>query len=129
MDSLRRELTSIIDRYLELFPEPRKALPGDEFYFTETISIAFHAGTRASNLAEFHVAIRHVDPGSIYYRFCEAGVRHGADDFSTWFEDVLEKKDLAEAIRSIDPFMHTIEGIRERIVEAVGKRIRKDTEG
>jgi hypothetical protein len=127
--SLRRELTGIIDRYLELFPEPRNALPGNEFCFTETISITFHVGIRASNLAEFHAAIRHVNPASIYYHFYEARVRHGTDDFSTWFEDILEKKDLAEAIRAIDPFMHAIEGIRTRIVEAVERRIRRDIEG
>lgn len=129
MDSVRRELIGIINGYLDSFPEPRIALPGNEFYFAETISITFHVGIRVSNLAEFYSAIRHIDPGSIYYHFYEARVRHGTDDFSTWFEDVLDKKDLAEAIRAIDPFMHAIEGIRARIVEAAEKRIRRDMEG
>ena len=53
----------------------------------------------------------------------------GTDDFSTWFEDVLKKKDLAETIRAIDPFMHTTEGIRQHIVETVEKEIRQDMEG
>lgn len=129
MVSLRRELTGVIDRYLERFPEPRDALPGDEFYFTETITITFNVGIRARNLAEFLAAIRYVDPGSIYYHFYEARIRLGTDDFSTWFEDVLKKKDLAETIRAIDPFMHTTEGIRQHIVETVEKGIRQDMEG
>ena len=129
MISLRSELTGVIDRYLEHFPAPRDALPGDEFYFTETITIIFHVGLQARNLAEFLTAIRYIDPGSIYYHFYEARVRHGADDFSTWFEDILKKKDLAEAIRAIDPFMHTTEGIRQHIVEIVEKEIRQDMEG
>ena len=51
------------------------------------------------------------------------------DDFSTWFEDALEKQDLAKTIRSIDPFMHTTEGIRQHIIETVEKQVKNDMEG
>ena len=126
---LRAALTGIIDRYLQHFSEPRHALPGDEFYFLETITITFSAGIRARNLAEFLTAIRYIDSGCIYYHFYEARIRHGTDDFSTWFEDVLEKQDLAKTIRSIDPFMHTTEGIRQHIIETVEKQVKNDMEG
>lgn len=129
MGSLRRELAETIDRHLEVHPEPRSALPGDEFYFTETISITFHLGIRARNLAEFLMAIRYVDPGSVYYHFYEARIRHGTDDFSTWFAEVLEKPDLADAVRAIDPFMHTIEGIRRHLAEIAEREVQRDIEG
>jgi hypothetical protein len=120
MDALRHELILTIDRHLALYPQPREVLPGDEFHFAETITIAFPIGVRARNLAEFLAAIRYVDTGCLYYHFYEARVRHGSDDFSSWFEDVLGKRELAAAVRAIDPFMH-----RNEVVE---KEIRQEME-
>jgi len=127
---LRAELFRVIDSYLELFPEPREAMPGDEFYFNQTITFVFPTGIRAQNLAEFLMAVKHVDVGSIYYHFYEARTRlgSGADDFSAWMENVFGKRSLAEQLRAIDPFMHTIEGIREHVIEAVEAEVRRDME-
>lgn len=124
LPSLRQEFLVYIDDYILRFPEPRNAIPGDEFYFNETVTIIFPAGMQAKNLAEFLLAARYVDPACIYYHFYEARLRHGADDFSTWIEDVLNNQQLAKAIRAIDPFMHNIEGIRTHIVEAVENNVR-----
>jgi hypothetical protein len=127
---LRDELIHVINDYLERFPEPKEAMPGDEFYFNETVTLIFPAGIRAKNLAEFLTAIKYVDSDSIYYHFYEARIRLGSgiDDFSRWIEDVFGKKDLAEKTRTIDPFMHTIEEIRKHIIAAVGEEVRKDME-
>jgi hypothetical protein len=127
---LRNELLAVIDEYIGKFPEPREAMPGDEFCFNETITLVFPAGIRAKNLAEFLTAIKYVDGGSIYYHFFEARIRLGGgiDDFSRWIEDVLGKKELVEKIRAIDPFMHNLEGIREYIVEVVEEEVRKGME-
>jgi len=130
IQDLRKGLLEAIDYYLNTFPEPREVMPGDEFYFKETISILFPVGIRANNLAEFLIAIRFIDSGSLYYHFFEARsrLRRESDDFSRWFEEALEKKDLVEKIRAIDPFMHTIEEIRVHIVEAVEEEVKKDME-
>jgi hypothetical protein len=130
ISDLRKQLIHVIDDYLKRFPEPREAIPGDEFYFNETVTLIFPVGTRAKNLAEFLTAIKFVDSDCIYYHFYEARIRLGSgiDDFSRWIEDVFGKKDLAEKIRAIDPFMHTIEEIRGHIVEAVEEEVRKDME-
>ena len=45
-----------------------------------------------------------------------------------WLEGALGKKEIALKIRGIDPFMHTLEGIREHLVEAVEDEARKDME-
>jgi hypothetical protein len=130
IDDLRSEILRVIDDYLERFPEPRKAMEGDEFYFNETITFTFPTGIRARNLAEFLMGIRYVDTGSIYYHYYEARIRlrGGVDDFSSWIDAGLKKPELAERIRSIDPFMHDVEGIREHIVEAVEEEVRRDME-
>ena len=90
----------------------------------------FPAGIRARNLAEFLTGIKYVDSNSIYYHFYEARMRLGSavDDFSMWLEESLDKKELAAKIRSIDPFMHSVEGIREHLVEDIEKELRKDME-
>jgi hypothetical protein len=127
---LRNELLKVIDDYLKMFPEPRKVMPGDEFYFNETTTLIFPVGIRAKNLAEFHMAVKHIDEGSIYYHFYEARIRlgGGTDDFSKWIEDFFGKKELAGKIRAIDPFMHTIEEIRVHLLEAVEEEVKKDME-
>ncbi|MEW6067633.1 MAG: DUF5752 family protein [Nitrospirota bacterium] len=130
INDLRNKLVAVIDEYLINFPEPRKAIHGDEFYFNETITLIFPVGIRAKNLAEFLTAIKFVETGSIYYHFYEARIRlgGGVDDFSRWIEDAFEKKELAEKIRTIDPFMHNIEEIRGHITELVEGEVRKDME-
>jgi hypothetical protein len=128
--NLRNELIKVIDKYLALFPSSREAMPGDEFYFNETVTFIFPVGLRARNLAEFMTAIKFIDPVSIYYHFYEARIRlgKGTDDFSRWIEDSLGKEALAGRIRSIDLFMHTIEEIRGHIVGAIEEEVRKDME-
>jgi hypothetical protein len=125
----RRELINTIDSHLNAFPASRGALPGEEFYFGESVTLVFPAGIRVRNLAEFLIAIKYIDRSSIYYHFYEARTRLGGgiDDFSQWFE-MIDQAALAERVRIIDPFMHTLDGIRARIVDAVEDEVRKTME-
>jgi hypothetical protein len=130
ISKLRKAILKVIDDYLKQFPEPREAMPGSEFYFNEAVTLLFPAGLRANNLAEFLIAIKYIDPPSLYYHFYEARIRlgSGVDDFSRWVGSALGKKDLAAKIKTIDPLMHTLEGIREHLVELVDEEVRKDME-
>ncbi len=130
IDAVRGELVRVIDDYLAHFPEPREALAGDEFFFNETVSLVFPVGVRARNLAEFLAAIKYVDAACIYYHFFEARMRLGSgkDDFSSWMEEVLGKTELAQRVRSIDPFMHSLEDIRQHVIDVVEEVVRNDME-
>jgi len=130
LKEIRDELVKVIDFYLETFPEPREVIHGEEFFFNETIVLTFPMGVRAKNLAEFLIGIKFVDVDSIYFHFYEARVRlgSGTDDFSMWVETTLGKKDLAAKLRAIDPFMHTVEEIREHIIEVVEQEVKADME-
>jgi hypothetical protein len=130
VQDLREDFLRVIDGYLEVFPEPREAFPGDEFYFNETISLVVPLGIRVRNLSEFLVAVKYVNPGSIYYHFFEAKIRlsEGINDFSAWIASSLDKKELSEKIRAIDPFMFNLEEIRNRIISLVEKEARRDME-
>jgi hypothetical protein len=127
---LRNELIRVIHVYRANFPEPREVLPGNEFYFTETITIIYPVGIRAKNLAEFLTAMKYIDIGSIYYHFFEARTRLGGetDDFSKWILDGFGKKGLAEKISAIDPFMHNLEGIKIYLVETIEEEVKRDME-
>lgn len=120
-EALRVELLRVLDEYTEKFPAPREAMDGEEFYFNETVTLVFPLGVTATDLNGLTSAVREIDPGSIYYHFYEARRRlKGSDDFSHWVEDSLGLVEIAARIRSIDPFMHTIDGIRAHVIEAVG---------
>ena len=130
IDAVRRALVDAIDDYLVHFPEPREAMASDEFYFNETVSLVFPVGVRARNLAEFLAAIKYVDAACIYYHFFEARMRLGSgkDDFSSWMDQALGKTELALKVRSIDPFMHSLEDIRRHLIDVVEEVVRKDME-
>ncbi|MEW6186243.1 MAG: DUF5752 family protein [Thermodesulfobacteriota bacterium] len=130
IQDLRQELLRVIDDYLAVFPEPRQSFPGDEFFFNETLILVVPLGIQARNLAEFLMAVKYVDPASIYYHFYEAKLRlgGGVNDFSSWMETALGKKDLAEKINSIDVFMHNLEEVRYLIADLVEKEAHRDME-
>jgi len=130
--ALRKELIREIDAFLNVSPALHDVVSGNEFYFNETVSLTFPTGVKTKNLAEFLVAIEYIDAGSIYYHFYDSRVRLGegmVDDFSRWIEHSLGRKKLADHIRDIDPFMHSIESIRTHIKEIVSEYVRADMEG
>lgn len=132
VSAVRKELIREIDSFLNECPGPRDVVSGNEFYLNETITLVFSAGVKAKNLAEFLVAIEHIDEGSIYYHFFDSRVRLGegvVDDFSRWIEHGLEEKELADKIRALDPFMHSIERIRGHIMKVIKEHIRTKMEG
>jgi hypothetical protein len=130
--NVRQELLREIDAFLKDFPEPHDVVSGNEFYFNETVSLSFPVGIKTKNLAEFLVAIQHIDAGSIYYHFYDSRVRLGegvVDDFSRWIEHTLFRKKIADRIRALDPFMHSIESIRMHIRNILEEYVRADMEG
>lgn len=129
MAGIRKEFLTVIDSYLDQFPEPREVLPGQEFYFEEAVTVTFDVGIKAQNLAEFLVGIKYVDDASIYYHFYEARLRQGTDDFSHWLGDFMGEEELAGKVRAIDPFMHSFEEVREHIVTWTEQEVRRNMEG
>ena len=129
-EELRSTILDLLGRHLRDFPAPRDAMSGSEFYFSENTLIAFPIGVRVKNLAEFLMGIRYVADRSIYFHFYDARTRlgHRRNDFSAWLEQALGKHALAERLMLIDPFMHNLEGIRAKIVEAVEDEVKRDME-
>jgi hypothetical protein len=130
IEELRHELLKAIDSRLRVPPRPRDAMGGNEFFFSEAITLVFPTHVRAASLAEFLIGIQYVDKSSIYYHFYEARIRlrGEADDFSKWFASLPGNEGLAEKIRSLDPFMDTLEGVRKHIIETVEDEMKKTME-
>lgn len=128
---IRHELLRILDDYIKDSPEPRHVREGDEFYFSETVTLTFPLGIKAKSLAEFLVAIKNIGTSCIYYHFYDARIRHGKgiDDFTRWIDKVIGDKKLAKKIKMIDPFMHSLEGIRSHITDLVEKHVKADMQG
>jgi len=119
---LRDRFVEILTNYLQ--PKKRKtpaAPEGSEFHFMSCRTFVLQTPFVARNPAEFREALRKVSVNSIYYHVFDAKLRleKGENDFSRWFRD-LGKTQLADEIARLDPYTHTLEGLRNRIIQLVG---------
>ena len=126
---LRARLVQVIESYLEQTRELRVAPAGEEFHFMDAVSFTFPTRHRASSLAEFAEQLKVVGVASIGFHLFEARLRVESDDndVSRWLEEQLREHDLAEAIRRLDPYTITTEGLRQRLLGLIAKRLEAET--
>jgi hypothetical protein len=124
--SLRQELIKVIKGYLNEFGVVRDVLPGLEFHFCKSISIAVPTNYVVWNLVDFCTALENVGLYSFYYHFFVARLRfeRHTNDFSVWFEEALDNPKLAKEISSINPYMFTLEELKKRIIDLVKLEIK-----
>jgi len=122
---LRDRLVAVIEEYLEGCRALRTAPPGEEFHFNDAVSFVLPTGHQAATLAEFAAALSAVGTASIGYHLFEAKLRLDADDndFSRWLERELDEGELAAAIRRLDPYSYTMEGLRQRLLAMLAPRL------
>jgi len=128
LGELRERTIAVIEDYLATRRELRTAPPGEEFHFMDAISFTLPTHHEASTLAEFAAGLREVGYATIAYHLFEARLRVGAEDndFSRWLEGELDERDLAAAIRSLDPYTHTMEGLRQRLLRMIATRLEEE---
>jgi len=120
---LRKAIIQVIDRHMEMPGWKGRDCPkGDEFYFAKSKSFVMPLGMEAHSLPEFFEKVAHISNVSMYFHFLEARLRLGrpTNDFSSWME-ACGRNDLAAAIDRLDPYLSTLEEVRDQIVE-VGYR-------
>lgn len=122
---LRAALIKTIENFIERTGNLRAAPPGEEFHFMQSVSFVLPTGQRASDLRAFHGMLGKISLDSIAYHMFDARLRleRGDNDFSHWFEDVLGEPKLADAFRRVDPYTHTVEGLRRRLLGLVDQRL------
>lgn len=118
--SLRQEIIGAIENYLTDNPvaKLRFATAGDEFHFVKSISFILPTPYLVYDLKEFAQAVRSVTIDSIYFHIFEARLRleKKTNDFSNWIESSLGIKKLAKNISRLDPYTHTLEDLRKRVI-------------
>jgi hypothetical protein len=125
LKQLRDRIVSVIDTYLEGRHALRTAPPGEEFHFRDAISFTVATAHEARTLAELRDELRRVGYATIAYHLFEARLRVGSDDndFSRWLDRDLGETELAAAIRRLDPYTHTMEGLRQRLIALLERRL------
>lgn len=123
LQALRERHVSIIEEYLAQCGSLREAMPGGEFHFVKSVSVIMPAPYEATDIREFIEAIRKLSPGSLYYHIFESRLRlgRGLNDFSAWLADSLDEPELARKVARLDPYAHSLEGLRGALIHLMEK--------
>jgi hypothetical protein len=122
---VRERLISIVRKYVgdaEVFlrvPEHKA------FYFSELKSFVVPIGKVAQDLKEFIRCVRHLSRGSLFYHLIEARIRLGQEtnDFSVWLNRIGKSR-LAREIESLNPYVYSLEGLKDEIIERVKQEMK-----
>ncbi len=127
---LRDRIMAVIEGYLEPRQALRTAPAGEEFHFMDAVSFVLPTRHRAASLAEFAEALGMVGGASIAYHLFESRLRNGGqeNDFSRWLEGELGERELAAAVRGLDPYSYTADGLRHRLTGMIAQRLRSRLE-
>ncbi len=125
LKDLRAAIIRTIEPYVTSERILRKAPPGEEFFFLKSILFTGETSYKARNLKEFLEGLKKVSIYSLYHHIFEAILRQpiGTNDFSYWLSTQLNEKSVAASIEKLDPYTHTMEGLRQRIIRLIEKRL------
>ena len=121
LHALQDRLVEILDAHVAADRNPRVAPEGEAFHFKDAVSFVLPTGHVARSTAEFRTAIERVSTASIAYHLFESRLRLGEEDndFSRWLERDVDLPAVARAIRALDPYTYTLEGLRQVLLGLV----------
>ena len=124
LGALKDRLLEILDTHLHTERNPRSAPEGEAFHFKDAVSVVLPTGHVAHSIADFRAALARVSTASIAYHLFESRLRLGAEDndFSLWLEHEADMGAVARAIRALDPYTYTLEGLRQVLLGLVPAR-------
>jgi hypothetical protein len=104
----------------------KHADPGEELHLMKSVSFILPTRYEASTLPEFGAMIESVSVDSIYFHMFESRLRleNPTNDFSRWLSESLDERALAEEVSKIDPYTHTLEGLRHSLLKGIQKRLK-----
>ena len=115
---LREAIVKTFETYLaEINWRIRDCLPGDGFHFCESKSFIMPSGVVAYDIPDFFAKLPRVTNASLYFHFFESRLRleQPTNDFSAWLS-YRGAGELAEAIDRLNPYLVTMEELREEII-------------
>jgi hypothetical protein len=121
LSALRIRLIEIIEAYRQEKPNAFSKRVDDPFYLHDVLRIVYPTDKFAYDLRTFFEVLATISIYSIYFHFFESRLQTHLfdDDFSIWIERSLHLPRLAEKIRKIDINVHTLEGLRSRILHLI----------
>jgi len=122
LEQLRNSFVEILQSHLEGTERLPSVPLGQEFHFMASRTYVIKTPHVAHSIEEFRDLLGHVSVNSLYFHIFEAKLRleKGENDFSQWLRD-LGKPALADQIARLDPYTHTLEGLRNKLIQLVEK--------
>ncbi len=117
LEAIRQSLIETIEEYLKEFPSPAPCLPGEEFFFDNSVVLVVPTAYEVGTVETFCGALEQVGTSSVYFHFFESRLRlgHGEDDISHWLSEI-GRKDLAQKVQALDPYFHSLEELRAKLL-------------
>ena len=127
LEELRLALVGKIEKAVHGGGNGRSVPDGAEFHFMRANRFSVPTSHQALDLGEFAECLKKVSISSLYLHIFEAKLRPplGVNDFSNWFDKQLGEKDLAKKVASLDPYTHTLEGLRLKIFGFIEARLKE----
>lgn len=125
--ALREKLAETIESHLKTNPRSaqRTAPDGEPFYFMKSVSFILPTPYTATTLKEFAEILKKISVYSLYFHIFEARLRleQPTNDFALWLKENLKEEKLAQQVEFLDPYTHTLESLRGKLIALVEKRI------
>lgn len=117
IETLRQELTDVIDERLDETEVMLFARADQQFNFVRSIIVVFDTHRRLSRPEDLVVALPDMSVGSIFYHFIDARRREpiGQDDFSAWLEGMGCEDDICPVLQGIEPYFESLYALRDRL--------------
>jgi hypothetical protein len=127
-----RDIETLRERVLEAAETPAgdasgtlPVAPGQEFYFSSSVSVEFDLGVEARTVADLIACLKEVPATSLYYHLFEGRLRteDGWDDISLWLLGSGFER-AAERLRDLDIYMASLESCRRVVLELLARDAR-----
>jgi len=124
LGALRDKIVEILDGYLNQNPAGGTIPAKHGFYFCRAIGIVLKTKYEAWDYDEFCAALKKVGLRSLFFHFFEARLRLAkqSNDFSNWIKDNYGDEVLAKKIEALDPYIYTMDQLRDQIIALVRKK-------
>lgn len=116
LTALKESIIKVVEEHVSENGSRRECPPGEEFHFMASQAFIIPTPIVVRTLEEFAAHLEHVSLNSLYHHMFDARLRlgRGENDFSAWFRGI-GKEGLAEEVQKLDPYLHTLEGLRKRL--------------
>ena len=121
IEGVREALVATVQDHLRHRQAAAPPTQGEPFRFLQIHLVPVPTGHQAQTLSELRDAIALVDVSALFYHVIEARYRQGRrrSDFAEWIETALGRPDLADRLAQVDPYVGSLERIRDRLLSVL----------